>query len=293
MQDAVVADFLNYLAAEKGLAQNSIEAYQRDVLAFLTFLRAWQGITSFTVMTPEHLLGFLSSLKSKEYASSSICRMMISLKVLFRFLKREGVLPRDISLYLEMPKVWQLIPEVLTSSEVDRLLSQPKDSDPFGARDKAILEVLYASGLRVSELCGLKLYDVDDIFVRVKGKGGKERVVPLGQRALLAVDHYLKYRDRWESNQQSALFVGKTGKPIDRIAVWKMVKRYAMEAGITKSISPHTLRHSFATHLLDNGADLRVIQEMLGHSSISSTDRYTHVSSARLQEAFRACHPRM
>ena len=176
----------------------------------------------------------------------------------------------------------------MTCGEVERLLAVPKDK-----RDRAILELLYASGLRVSEVCGLKLYDLDDQFVRVQGKGSKERLVPLGQKALQAVDEYLKHcRDRFESEKQLALFVTKRGNPIDRIGVWHMIKKYAKQAGIVKNISPHTLRHSFATHLLDNGADLRVIQEMLGHASISSTDRYTHISRSRLQESFEQFHPR-
>ncbi|MCB1135379.1 MAG: tyrosine-type recombinase/integrase, partial [Chlamydiia bacterium] len=174
----------------------------------------------------------------------------------------------------------------------DALLSQPNPKTALGARDRAILELLYASGLRVSELCSLKINDVDDDALKVMGKGSKERIVPLGRKALEAIDFYLlHYRERWDSKKQRRLFLTRTGKDLDRISVWKMVKRYAREAGIQKSISPHTLRHSFATHLLDNGADLRVIQEMLGHATITSTDRYTHVSQTQVQEAFHRFHP--
>lgn len=284
-------DFLSYLGSEKGLAANTIEAYQRDISAFIDLLQR-KNITTFAVVSQEEIITFLAQLKRDEYASSTICRALIAIKVLCRFLKREGISQQNAGLYLESPKLWQLIPEVLSCEEVDTLLQQPDHSNALGARDKAILEVLYSSGLRVSEVCSLGIYDTDDHFVRVMGKGSKERLVPLGKQALAAIDHYLQYRDQWESDKQRILFVTKNGHPMDRIAIWRMVKAYAKKGGITKNISPHTLRHSFATHLLDNGADLRVIQEMLGHASISSTDRYTHISRNRLQEAFEATHPR-
>ena len=190
-------------------------------------------------------------------------------------------------------KIWQLIPEVLSCTEMVSLLEAPDKDTLIGSRDKAILEVLYACGLRVSELCSLKIYDVDDVYVRVLGKGMKERVIPIGEAAIQAIDHYLHhYRSQYDSEKLQELFVSTRGKPLDRIQVWKMVKGYAKKVGIVKNISPHTFRHSFATHLLDNGADLRVIQEMLGHASISSTDRYTHISKSHLQQSFEAYHPR-
>lgn len=287
-----IDDFLAYIASEKGLSQNTIMAYGHDVRTFVSFLGE-SGIAGFNSVGMPHFVAFLTFLKNKGYASSSLCRIMIAIKVLFRFLTREKLIPVNISLFLQTPKLWQLIPEVLSYEDVDALLQQPDSATSGGARDKAILEVLYASGLRVSEVCSLDIYSVDDTFVRVIGKGSKERIVPIGQHALEAVDHYLlNYRGATESEKQLALFVTKSGRRIDRIDVWRMIKRYAKQAGITKNISPHTLRHSFATHLLDNGADLRVIQEMLGHANISSTDRYTHISRSRLQEAFQSCHPR-
>lgn len=285
-------DFLQYIGSEKGLSINSIEAYQRDCLSFVAFLEE-RGIVKFTDVTQDHILDFLSQLSDLQYATSSISRCMIALKVLFRFLKREQIVEHNIALYLETPKLWQLIPEVLSEREVDLLLAQPDSNHPIGARDKAVLELLYASGLRVSEICTIKIYDVDDETVRVFGKGSKERIVPIGKYALAAIDHYLIYfRCRYDSENQKELFVTNKGAPIDRVMVWRMIKEYARKAGITKNISPHTLRHSFATHLLDHGAELRVIQEMLGHSSITSTDRYTHVSKTHIQKAFDAFHPR-
>lgn len=281
-------DFLSFIASEKGLTPNTIEAYGRDLKAFFDFLQG-KNISTVKEVQEGHIIAFLSHLKALEYATASLHRLVIAIKVFFRFLKREEEVVTDPAVYLTSPKLWQLIPEVLSASEIERLIAQPDSQTMEGARDRAILEVLYASGLRVSEVCSLEITAVDDVFVRVMGKGRKERVVPLGRKALCAIDAYLAYRE----DEYPALFITKSGKPIDRIFVWKMIKGYAKQAGITKNISPHTLRHSFATHLLDNGADLRVIQEMLGHASISSTDRYTHVSRSHLQNAFQAAHPRL
>lgn len=284
-----IDDFLAYIASEKGLALATVEAYRRDLEAFAEFLGA-HGISSAPEVTPQNVIVYLSKLKSADYASASIHRALIAIKVFFRFLTREGVVPTNPALYLESPKLWQLIPEVLTCEEVEALLKQPDTVTMNGARDKAILEILYASGLRVSELCLLDLHSVEDTTVRVMGKGSKERIVPVGEEAIRAVDRYLGFRD---GSDEKALFIRGNGKRIDRFFVWKMIKDYAKGAGIVKDISPHTLRHSFATHLLDNGADLRIIQEMLGHATISSTERYTHVSRTRLQDAFEMFHPRM
>jgi integrase/recombinase XerD len=286
-----LADFLSYIASEKGLAPLSIEAYKRDVESFMAFVTR-QGV-SFQDVKQAHLVAFLGELKALNYASATVCRPLISLKVFFRFLSREQVVAVNPALYLDNPSLWQLIPSILSGQEVDRLLAQPHMETRIGSRDKAILEILYGSGLRVSEVCSLGICDVDETFVRVAGKGCKERLVPIGREALRAVDHYLlHYRDRVDSDRQQRLFVTNRGRPLDRVSVWRMIKGYAKKAGIAKNISPHTLRHSFATHLLDNGADLRVIQEMLGHAHIGSTDRYTHISNSRLQDAFRAFHPR-
>lgn len=287
-----IDDFLMYISSEKGLANNTVEAYRRDITAFLSHVSAL-GISDLKGIRQEHIVAFLSHQKSQNYASSSIGRALIAIKVFFRFLKRENVLQENIAYYLDTPKLWQLIPSVLTCQEVEALLAQPDVQTAAGARDKAILELLYACGLRVSEVCGVGIYDVDDAFVRVMGKGSKERMVPIGKKALEAIDYYLiHFRGQNDSGRQQSLFVSRTGKAVTRMFVWRMIKCYAKKAGIIKNISPHTLRHSFATHLLDNGADLRVIQELLGHASIGSTDRYTHVSRTRLQDAFNVCHPR-
>ncbi len=282
-------DFLIYIASEKGLAQNSIAAYRRDITAFIKF----QDLQRLEELTEEHIVAFLTARHAQNYAEASQARALVALKVFFRFLKREGYLSRDLAEFLSSPKLWVRLPEVLDSNEMEALLRQPDPATPTGARDRAILELLYASGLRVSELCSLSLYSVDDTFVRVKGKGGKERLVPLGEKALQAIDQYLThFRSAYNSEREQALFVSSRGKAMNRVTIWQMIKKYAASAGIKKPISPHTMRHSFATHLLNQGADLRVIQEMLGHSNISSTDRYTHVDASHLQAAFDAFHPR-
>lgn len=286
------ADFLSYIGSERGLALNTIDAYRRDIHLFSLFLME-SGVDAFEYVTIDSVTAFLNKLKKEGYASASICRALIAIKVLFRFLTRESLVPVNIAMYLQSPKLWQMIPDVLSSEEVELLLAQPNPQTVEGARDRAIIEVLYGSGLRVSELCGLDLYSVGDRVVRVVGKGNKERLVPVGEEAIKAVDHYLNYRSAEEIDlRQSPLFLSKSGKRIDRVFVWRMIKEYAEKSGIVKNISPHTLRHSFATHLLDHGADLRVIQEMLGHANIGSTDRYTHISCNHLQKTFQQFHPR-
>lgn len=285
-----VEDFATYLISEKGLSTNTLEAYRRDIETFLLFLQAVK-VPHWRDVQQQQLIDFLSS-KKEAYAPASISRTLIAIKVFFRFLKREGVIVDNFTRLLDTPKIWQLIPDVLALEEMERLLSQPDSLSKKGARDRAILELLYATGLRVSELCQLNIADVDETSIRIRGKGGKERIVPLGRQASLALDGYLAYREHQAIDRDDALFTGQGDRPLNRVSVWKIVKRYAAQAGITKTIFPHTFRHSFATHLLDNGADLRVIQEMLGHASISSTDRYTHVSCSHLHEAFQACHPR-
>ncbi len=281
-----IADFLLYLGAEKGLAAATLEAYGRDLKLFFEFHKG----KSATELKEADFVAFVADLRHKEFASSSVYRSLMALKGFLRYLRRERVLSSTEPFFLDTPKVWQLIPEVLSQDEMLQLLAAPDRSSPMGARDAAILELLYASGLRVSELCSLNIQDVDEGTVRVKGKGGKERIVPVAKAAISALDHYLvQFRT---DEEEKALFLSSKGKRVDRGAVWTMVKQMAKKAGITRPISPHTLRHCFATHLLENGADLRVIQELLGHANISTTDRYTQISQKHLQDAFERFHPR-
>lgn len=292
VQNTLSSDFLSYIASEKGLLPNTIEAYKRDINKWLLFLKE-EEIYLQSQVEETHIIKFLQRLKESKYATASVARAFITLKVFFRFLKREQLIAHNPLLYLASPKMWQLIPDVLTIEEMGRLIAAPDISTHEGCRDRAIIELLYSSGLRVSELCSATLYSIEEDCIRIQGKGAKERLVPVGKKALEAIDAYLvRFRDQHTSDRDSYLFTSLKGKPLLRMDVWKRIKRYARQAGITKSVSPHTLRHSFATHLLDGGADLRVIQEMLGHASISSTDRYTHISSSKLISAFESFHPR-
>ncbi|MCB1181436.1 MAG: tyrosine recombinase XerD [Chlamydiia bacterium] len=283
--NAIIADFLLYLDAEKGLSPHTIEAYLRDVKRFV-------GATVNIPVSVDSVIEFLVQLKDGGYAPATIARTLMSIKVFYRFLIRERVIEKNPLVGIDSPKLSFVLPSVLTEQEVTRLLDQPPEGR-CGLRDHAILEILYATGIRVSELVNLSIYDVDDHFLKVKGKGGKERLVPIGGRAIAVIDHYLvSDRAQFEKEKISYLFLSKNGKKMDRIAVWQIVKKLVKRTGINKSISPHSLRHSFATHLLDHGAELRVIQEILGHSNIATTDRYTHLTHTRLQKAFYQHHPR-
>ncbi len=286
----LIKEFILYLSAERGLSLHTIEAYQRDIERYVEYINAL-GLVDVNSIEQIHITKFLGALREKEYASATICRALMSIKVWLKYLKKEGYLKRNPSIYLETPKLWQTIPEVLSESEVRSLLSAADTETFIGSRDRAILEILYASGLRVSELCNLGLYDIDDEAIRVFGKGSKERIVPVGSKAIEALDFFIA-RYRPETISEKILFPTRSGKRIDRVTVWKRLKYYAKKAGILKPISPHTLRHSFATHLLDHGADLRVIQDLLGHACIGTTDRYTHVSKKKLMESFKKFHPR-
>lgn len=284
-----IEEFFLYLASEKGLAQNTLLAYRTDLEAFFAFL----GHRDPWCLDKESVLSFLSYKQQiLHHASSSICRCVVVIKVFLQFLQKEYRTSLEVIRFLESPKVWQLIPEVMSLVEVDALLSAPDTTTFIGARDRALLEVLYASGLRVSELCALNIQDVGEEMLRVTGKGGKERVVPIAKASLAFVDAYLALFRDGRGVVSPAMFVSNSGKRLDRTAVWQRVKYYALQVGICKNISPHTLRHSFATHLLENGADLRVIQEMLGHSHISTTDRYTQISQKHIVDSFSLYHPR-
>lgn len=276
--------FLSYLKYEKGFSPHTLESYQRDIQNFLEFFPELEKIQE------EEVKAFLQQLEQKGYASSSICRKLIAVKVFFRFLRKENYLSQDKTCFFETPKLWQKIPEVLTIEEVEALLQAPDSSHWIGARDQAILETLYATGIRVSECCQLKIQDVQDAFIQVEGKGKKQRRIPLGKKALKAIDHYLTFLH--QAGKGAFLFISTKGKKIHRSSLFLQVQKYARQVGIEKKVSPHVLRHSFATHLLENGADLRLIQEMLGHEDIATTDRYTHISSKHLKKAFQAFHPR-
>ena len=291
----MIEQFLHFLLLEKGLSQNTIDAYQRDLCLFQRFFFPTKKtllVEDLASLTADHLFTFLQDLKEKGYAGSSMGRIIVSIKLFFRFLKKEQLMIKDIAACLDLPKVALLLPDILTMQEMDRLLGTIPNEDFVGARDLAIIETLYATGMRVSELCQCNLSDVHDDFVKVRGKGRKERLIPLGKKALSAIDYFL-LRFRGDALEEKApLFTSVRGQRIDRVAVWKRIQFWIHKANIQKKVSPHTFRHSFATHLLENGADLRVIQELLGHEEIATTDRYTQLRSDLLKKAFEKFHPR-
>lgn len=291
----LIDTFLNYLSVERGLAQNTIVSYQRDLNSYIDFLRV-RSIDVLSRVTKDDIRNFMLYQKDKGLATNSIARHLAAIKVFHRFLVRERILKTDPSSLIDSPRLWKKIPEILTENEVDALLNQPDVRDKQGIRDKAILEIFYATGMRVSEAVNLKVDDLNlDIgFLRCIGKGNKERVIPLGKKAISSLKRYLEIsRPRLLKNKASEfLFLNRFGKKISRQSLWKIIKKYARQARIKKPIRPHTLRHSFATHLLERGADLRSVQEMLGHSNISTTQIYTHINKDRLKAIHRMFHPR-
>lgn len=283
--------FLDYLLLERGLAENTLRAYRRDLDDYLAFLtRAGLGLEA-----GEAVPSYLRDLQTRGCAPATRARRLSCLRRFYRFLASEGLVGADPTAAVPSPRRGLKLPRVLTVGEVDRLLTQPRTSTPTGLRDRAMLELLYATGLRVSELVELKVADVNVAqgYVRCLGKGQRERVVPFGSMAARYLRAYLtEVRPRLVARRSPYLFVNRRGRPLSRQAMWKLIKKYARRAGIDKTIGPHVLRHSFATHLLENGADLRTVQELLGHADISTTQIYTHVSAAHLREVYARAHPR-
>ncbi len=291
----LVDEFLNYLSVERGLAENTISAYRRDLNKYVDYLKRIH-INSVENSTRNEIISFLTTQKDKNLSPNTISRNLAAIKVFYRYLLRERYIKDDPTSVLESPKLWRRLPEVLNIKEIERLLNKIDTSSSQGVRDRACLELMYATGMRVSEVVGLNLDDLNlDVgFVRCRGKGGKERIVPLGREASKWVSRYLKnVRPKLcKPNSKPFLFLTRRGNKMPRQTVWKTVTRCAIRAKIKKGISPHTLRHSFATHLLQRGADLRVIQEMLGHADISTTQTYTHIDKERLKAIHHKYHPR-
>lgn len=289
--------FLQYLAAERGLARNTIDAYESDLNDFIEALET-AGIDSFANVTREQIVDYLGDAREDGMESATVARRLVSIKLLMRFLAAEKLIPKDVTAVMDSPKLWRILPDFLSIAEVDAFLAAfPQRGEALDVRNRTILEFLYASGLRVSEIADLPLsaLDFDTEVVRVTGKGSKTRLVPVGKVALRMLRRYLETaRPELAENNPLAkwLFLSKSGKRLDRIRIWSIVKDAALRAGITKNVHPHTLRHSFASHLLENGADLRVIQEMLGHADISTTEIYTHVDKSRLAAIHHKFHPR-
>lgn len=293
--DGRLVRFDLHLATERGSSPNTRTAYRMDLVSYLARLREWKIKPE--AVTPDVVQRYLGWMQSEKYLRTSIMRAVAAIRSFHRFLVQEKESSSDPTSLLAFPKPGRTLPHVLSKAEVERLLAQPVVTTPLGLRDRAILETLYAAGLRVSELTALKLAEInwEDGWVRVLGKGGKERMVPVGREALSWIRKYLKTsRPLWARRRGNPdeIFLNQQGRPLSRIRIWTLIHGYAVKAGITKHLSPHTLRHCFATHLLEGGAGLRDVQELLGHSSLATTQIYTHVDRKRLADAYRKYHPR-
>ncbi len=295
MKEIILDRFLYFLVVEKGLSPNTLEAYSRDLIRYVQFLES-KGISDFSQTYSETLYDYLGTLRTRKLSSRTQARILSALKSFYRFLQEESLRNNNPALPLQGPKPKRTLPKTLSKQEMETLLHQPKTDSPRGLRNTAMLEVLYATGLRVSELISLTLdqLELDAHLIRTMGKGSKERLVPIGQTASR---HLLEYLQKGRPLLLKApmspwVFVNSRGSRLSRQGLWKILRQYGRQAGILKDISPHTLRHSFATHLLEGGADLRSIQTMLGHADISTTQIYTLVTPEHLREAYRRFHPR-
>jgi integrase/recombinase XerD len=292
---ASISSFLTHVRVEKGLSPNTVSAYRRDLMKFSEFAKRRK--LTLEAITRDDLVDFLAGLYRQKLESKSVARHLVSLRNFFRFAQVQELIPADPSLNLESPKIRRSLPGYLRLEEVERLLAQADSETPSGLRDRAMLEVLYSAGLRVSELVGLRVSDLDTKAgcVRCIGKGDKERIVPIGKKALAIVDGYLREARPTllgKAVGSPTLFVNRRGGALSRVGVWKILSAYGRRAGLRVALTPHMLRHSFATHLLEGGADLRSVQLMLGHADISTTQIYTHVVEERLKQIYKAHHPR-
>ena len=285
--------FLEYLAVEKGLSANSIQSYERDIRKLVDVLKTRK--IPLARVSEDTLVRFIHGESQAGLSARSLARLISALRSFFRFLVLSGYLKKDATTQLTTPSTWLALPKFLTVAEAEALLQAPDEKKPQGVRDRAMLEVLYGSGLRVSELATLKTAEInlDDGFLVCRGKGGKERIVPLGRSSCRAIRRYLdEVRPLVDRDGREELFLSRRGRPFTRQGVWKLLRQHAAKAGLSAKISPHVLRHSFATHLLERGADLRSVQLMLGHSQITTTQIYTHVSRERLRRVYDQYHPR-
>ena len=287
--------FLDYCGSECGLSPNTLHAYRADIERFLgeLSLRSTSDLEKLKVTA---LVNFVDSSRRKGLAPNTVWRCVVAIRMFFRFLEAEGYVENDASELFGTPRIWRKVPEVLSERQVEQLLNAPDKEKPLEVRDRAILEVLYASGVRASEICGLNLGSINTEygFLRCYGKRSKERLIPVGDRALEALEQYVNRvrTDLARLEGEEALFLTRSGRRIDRVLVWRVVRKYALRIGYSHKIHPHMLRHSFATHLLSGGADLRAIQMMLGHSDISTTEIYSHVDRSRLTASHAKFHPR-
>ncbi|MYU39144.1 site-specific tyrosine recombinase XerD [Ligilactobacillus salivarius] len=291
----ILMDYLHYLKVERGLSENTINSYGIDLKLFLEYLRE-NEIPSFKQVNKEVIINYMQSEKNNNKANSSILRSVSSLRKFFQYLAQEKIIEKDPMLLIDTPKKKQHLPQVLTKEEVEKLLRSPNTGQVLGLRDRAMLELMYATGLRISEIINLKLEDLHLTMgtLQTLGKGHKERIVPVGDEAIKWVNRYLEEArpKLLKQKRSNYLFLNFHGNNLTRQGVWKNLKAEVRKAGIQKNITPHTLRHSFATHILENGADLRIVQELLGHADISTTQIYTHLSNKQLADIYNRAHPR-
>ena len=292
-----IEDYIHFLRVERQLAENTLASYRRDIEGYGMHIHKVQGLASFNEVERHHILQHLKALNEEGKTARTTARHISSIRSFHQFLLREKIVESDPTVHLEMPQIEQKLPNVLSIEEIEELLAAPNQSKPQGVRDVAMLELLYGAGMRISELIALDLQDIHLTmgFVRVFGKGGKERIIPLGKGAITACDTYLngpRGQLQGKYPKTEAFFINQRGKRLTRQGCWKLMKEHAQKANILKEITPHILRHSFATHLIENGADLRSVQELLGHADISTTQIYTHISKTRLSEVYKQFHPR-
>lgn len=290
----ILSDFINYLDKEKELSKNTIESYGRDLKQFNNYIYD-KGKASYFDVNKTTIITYLIYLQKQGRATSTISRSLASIRSLYQYLLNQGLIKADPTINLESPKTEKKLPCVLTLSEVEKLISQPDDNTCIGSRDKAMLEVLYATGIRVSELVALNTLDLnlDMGYIRCQGGNSKERVIPIGTMAKKALEIYAnQHREGLIKDNEDALFVNYYGRRLTRQGFWKIIKRHTKKAKINKKITPHTLRHSFATHLIQNGADLKSVQEMLGHSDISTTQIYIQLTKNKIKDVYNKAHPR-
>lgn len=294
MQDSL-QDYLNYLSVERGLSENTLESYRRDLLQYFSYLKEKKSLT-IKEANQATVIGYLLQMQARGKATATLSRSLAAIKSYYHFLFRENEISRDPTINLDAPKQEKRLPRVLSVEDIGRLLEQPELKQPAGIRDRAMLEVLYATGLRVSELVSLKINDLnlETAYLKCYGKGAKERIVPVGSMATKYLRLYLEHARKFlaSSTVEDTLFLNHHGKGLTRQGFWKIIKKYAEGLSVHMEITPHTLRHSFATHLLENGADLRSVQEMLGHADISTTQIYTHLTKSKIKEVYDQTHPR-
>ena len=291
-----LADYITMLRVEKNLSPHSIEAYERDINRYLLFLKEEEKINSLEEVNQKHIRGFIRALNDAHLAPASITRTFSSIRSFHSFLSEEQFVQKNPSQLLDSPKPKKKLPSVLTLEEINEILGSVDTALQLGKRDFALLELLYSAGVRVSELCDLNMSDllVDSELIRVRGKGNKERLIPTGSRAWKSINDYLKYERPGlakKENNLGKIFLSRNGYPLTRMAVNIILKKWTQASGLKRNVSPHTFRHSFATHLLEGGADLRAVQEMLGHVDISTTQIYTHLDRSHLKEVHRTFHP--